>query len=253
LARRYAARGRAILIGSALGLALQMSDAALADTGDCAAAAALAEQEYGLPSGLLSAIGRVESGRADPDTGRMTIWPWTTNAAGKGGYWPTREAAIAAVRQAQEGGTQSVDVGCFQVNLLHHPNAFQSLEQAFDPTANARYAARFLSALRQRTGDWSMAVMHYHSADPEIGPPYRDRVLAAWTQTGDGSCLGRWGAEGHPTLRDSNNSGCGIIQPVIYKELFGIHIWTPHNIDNRGAMSAVNTPSLPRIIYPNRT
>ena len=35
----------------------------------CRAAIAAAEREYGLPAGLLAAIGRVESGRRDPETG----------------------------------------------------------------------------------------------------------------------------------------------------------------------------------------
>ena len=38
-----------------------------------------------------------------------------------------------------------------QVNLMHHPNAFADLDEAFDPAANARYAVTFLSALYQQT------------------------------------------------------------------------------------------------------
>ena len=33
-----------------------------------------------------------------------------------------------------------IDVGCFQVDLFYHPYAFTSLEEAFDPDANARAA-----------------------------------------------------------------------------------------------------------------
>jgi hypothetical protein len=35
---------------------------------------------------------------------------------------------------------------------MHHKAVFQSLEEAFTPGANARYAAEFLKKLRKRTG-----------------------------------------------------------------------------------------------------
>jgi hypothetical protein len=84
------------------------------------------------------------------------------------------------VRDLLAGGTASIDVGCFQVNLRYHPDAFASLDEAFDPVANALYAARFLAGLRVRDGSWQAAVAAYHSATPEHGLPYRDRVLSAW-------------------------------------------------------------------------
>ncbi|WP_232479201.1 transglycosylase SLT domain-containing protein, partial [Roseomonas rosulenta] len=148
----------------------------------CRGAITTAEREAGIPTGLLQAIGRVESGRRDPDTGRVTPWPWTINAEGRGMYFPTREAAIAEVRQLQSRGVRIIDVGCMQVNLHHHPNAFPTLEQAFDPLANARYAARFLTELQSTRQDWARAAGHYHSQTPERAEPYRGRVLAAWAQ-----------------------------------------------------------------------
>ncbi len=71
-------------------------------------------------------------------------WPWTINVAGQGFFFPTKALAVTAVRELLASGVQSIDVGCLQVNLMFHPAAFASLEQAFDPMANARYAARFL-------------------------------------------------------------------------------------------------------------
>ncbi len=146
----------------------------------CRAAIATAERNRGIPAGLLQAIGRVESGRRDPATGHFAPWPWTINAEGRGMFFPTREAAIAEVRQLQARGVRLIDVGCMQVNLHHHPNAFAGLEQAFDPLANARYAAQFLSELRGAGGDWARAAGHYHSQTPERAEPYRSRVLSAW-------------------------------------------------------------------------
>jgi hypothetical protein len=79
---------------------------------------------------------------------------------------------------------RSIDIGCMQVNLLHHPQAFASLEAGFDPTKNVAYAVRFLRELHARTGDWNQAVAMYHSATPERGLIYQQRVMAALSGTG---------------------------------------------------------------------
>jgi hypothetical protein len=150
--------------------------------GLCRTAIAAAERAANIPPGLLHAIGRVESGRRDPDSGAFGPWPWTVNAEGRGQFFPTREAAIAAVRQLQAQGVRSIDVGCMQVNLRHHPNAFASLEEAFDPAANARYAARFLTELHAARNDWLRAAAHYHSHTPQFADAYRARVEAAWPE-----------------------------------------------------------------------
>jgi hypothetical protein len=148
----------------------------------CDAAIAAVEREAGLPPRLLAAIGRVESGRRDPVTGAVTAWPWTINAEGRGSFFPDKAAAIAAVRALQAQGVRSIDIGCMQVNLRHHPQAFASLEDAFDPLANARYAARFLTELKSSRPDWMAAAAAYHSQTPEYAEPYRARVAAAWAQ-----------------------------------------------------------------------
>ncbi|WP_372621359.1 lytic transglycosylase domain-containing protein [Falsiroseomonas sp.] len=148
----------------------------------CRAAIQAAERAAGIPAHLLTAIGRVESGRRDPETGTFHPWPWTINAEGRGQFLPTKAAAIAAVQALQARGVRSIDIGCMQVNLRHHPDAFPSLDAAFDPATNARYAARFLTELRQSRGDWQAAAAAYHSHTPEFAEPYRARVLAAWAQ-----------------------------------------------------------------------
>ncbi len=146
---------------------------------DCERAGAAAEVEAGLPSGLLLAIGKVESGRFDPLLERRTPWPWTIDLAGTPLYFANATDAVAAARALRESGL-SRDVGCFQISLLYHPNAFASLAEAFDPAANARYAARFLTELYARTGSWREVAALYHSATPALGEPYAARVLAMW-------------------------------------------------------------------------
>jgi hypothetical protein len=142
----------------------------------CMAAITTAEQKHGIPAGLLMAIGRLESGRPDRATGAVQPWPWTINAAGRGFYFESQVQAVAFVQDTQKNGTASIDTGCMQVNLQQHPNAFRTLEDAFDPRINADYAATFLADLHRETGDWGTASGFYHSRTPELAGPYQTAV-----------------------------------------------------------------------------
>ena len=139
-----------------------------------------AERAAGLPPQVLGAIGVVESGRVDPRTGLAAPWPWTINVAGVGHVFDNAADAIAAVQAAQAAGVQSIDVGCMQINLMHHPHAFATLQDAFDPAANVRYAAGFLARLHGQTGNWGAAIAAYHSATPALGLPYARTVALVW-------------------------------------------------------------------------
>jgi hypothetical protein len=146
----------------------------------CASAAAIEERASRIPRGLLAAIAVTETGRWDSERGARFAWPWTINAEGQGHFFPNKAAAVAAARALQARGVRSMDVGCMQVNLYHHAQAFRDLNEAFDPASNAAYAARFLSDLHEDTGAWHLAAGRYHSATPEHGVPYRARVMKAW-------------------------------------------------------------------------
>lgn len=155
----------------------------------CRRAIRAAEPGSGLPPGLLLAIALVETGRADPRSGRFEPWPWSWNAEGEGHAAPTREAALADVGEFLASGRRSVDIGCMQINLLHHPTAFASPAEGFDPAANIRYAIGFLKELRARTGNWAEAIAQYHSGEAERGSAYHRRVIlarlgAAWAGGG---------------------------------------------------------------------
>ncbi len=67
-----------------------------------------------------------------------------------------------------------------QINLKHHPDAFASLEDAFDPATNVAYGADFLKALHDQANGWLAAARRYHSATPEKGQAYGELVLANW-------------------------------------------------------------------------
>ncbi len=144
----------------------------------CMAAISAAERSHGIPTGLLMAIARVESDRPDPNTRLVQPWPWTINVGGKGFFFETRLQAITYVEDVQRTGTTSVDTGCLQVNLQQHPEAFRSLDEAFDPRFNADYGARFLAELFHKTGDWGVASGYYHSRTLELSLPYRVSVAA---------------------------------------------------------------------------
>jgi hypothetical protein len=148
--------------------------------GVCEKAVAAASAGHQLPPGLLSAIATVESGRLDPRTGTVKPWPWTIDADGTGSMYDSEQSAIQAAAAFEAAGVTSLDIGCLQVNLAQHPDAFQSLAQAFDPAANAQYAASFLSGLEQKFGNWPQAVAAYHSQTPALGQPYAAKVYAAW-------------------------------------------------------------------------
>ncbi len=148
----------------------------------CEQAIAKAEVIGHTPPGLLAAIGQVESGRPDPQTGAVRPWPWTIDADGVGQFFATKAQAIAAVTALQARGVRSIDIGCMQVNLMHHPDAFTSLDQAFDPASNTVFAVRFLDALYRNTGSWPKSIAAYHSETPQIAEDYQRRVLVTWQQ-----------------------------------------------------------------------
>jgi hypothetical protein len=187
-------RGYALTRALAIaGLALLLPLAAAAETEQtpvkkvspwslCAKATNLIERQDGIPRQLLRAISKVESGRFHAKKQIVMAWPWTVMAEGRGRYLPTKSAAIAEVEGLRARGVRNIDVGCMQVNLYYHPDAFADLNQAFDPVANVAYAASYLKALEIEQGSWAKAVAHYHSADPGRYRQYRLKVHVAWRQ-----------------------------------------------------------------------
>jgi Transglycosylase SLT domain len=114
-------------------------------------------------------------------------WPWTVNNAGDGRYFASKAEAIAHVERLRQAGERNIDVGCMQINLMHHPEAFASLDEAFEPGRNVAYGARFLGDLREETRSWERAVERYHIADAERGRAYREKVYQRWADAGSGA------------------------------------------------------------------
>lgn len=146
----------------------------------CKMAAHQSERKFNIPRNLLRAISLTESGRWNPEDKANIAWPWTVASGAAGEFFPTKSAAIRHVRDLQAQGVTNIDVGCMQINLRYHPEAFNSLDEAFDPYQNTQYAGEFLSRLFKTTKSWTQAASHYHSNDPSKNMYYREKVLGYW-------------------------------------------------------------------------
>ena len=162
------------LLGSKLHASTHFSDLNVCET-----VALEAENAFNLPSGILTSIARVESGRKT-DTGVYRAWPWTINDNGKGLFFDTRKSAVDYIVKQKEFDNTRIDIGCMQISVKWHSHAFSSPESMLDPYTNIAYAAVFLEELYQTHGDWELAIKYYHSADTKKNIPYLQKVNAVW-------------------------------------------------------------------------
>lgn len=227
----------ALLLGVAFNASAHAQPAVDATGADpvCEQAGHQAERAYNLPSGILLAIGRVESGRWDPIQRRIVPWPWSVDANGDGKLFDSKAEAVTRTAALRASGTPNIDVGCFQIDLTSHPDAFATLDQAFDPFSNADYAGHFLVSLHARTGTWDDAVAAYHSMQPDRGTAYRQRVFADWA------------------LTDRITGPTSVPGPLVVKFASGasMRIWTPGNatpVANSTTLSSDTVVALPRVI-----
>ncbi len=147
------------------------------DTDLCLLATTRMESKYRIKPHLLQTISSVETGRWDYKKAKFISWPWTINANGKGRHFKTKEEAVAAVKRLQANGVESIDVGCMQISLKYHNNAFKSIEDAFEPEKNVEYSAKFLRKLYNQRKDWTKAAMAYHSKIPSKGLRYKQKLI----------------------------------------------------------------------------
>lgn len=144
------------------------------DASVCARAISHHTKGKGIDADIAMAVGLTEAGRF-LDSGILAIWPWTANAAGEGRFFETKKDAIDWVRKKMDAGVDSIDVGCMQVNLRWHPEAFGSLEEAFEPSINVAYGVDYLAQWVTRHGT-EEGVGRYHSAKAE----HQERYLASF-------------------------------------------------------------------------
>lgn len=168
------------LMGACLSISAEASTKPSKNIDLCKSAAHASERKYNIPRNLLRAISLTESGRWVKEDKANIAWPWTVASGKAGEFFPTKSEAIRHVRDLQAQGVTNIDVGCMQINLRYHPEAFKNLDDAFDPYLNTNYAGDFLARLFKETKSWSAAAGRYHSADPDRGLYYKEKVLGFW-------------------------------------------------------------------------
>ena len=139
------------------------------------------EKVYQIKQHMLTTISNVETGRWNAEKKQKYAWPWTVNAQGKGTFFKSKAEAVREVKRLQAQGVKSIDVGCMQINLAYHPDAFASVEDAFDPQKNAEYGAKFLKSLYENNSkDWIKAAMAYHSSIPTKALKYKKKIVSTY-------------------------------------------------------------------------
>jgi len=137
--------------------------------------------EYGIPYTILYAIALAESGRSLNDNSIRRPWPWALNVAGRGYYYPSRQAAWDALNRFIDRGERSIDIGLMQVNWKYHKDKLGNAWQALDPYHNLRIAAVILQDCFKQRRDWWASVGCYHSpANVARSQSYRLRVVDHW-------------------------------------------------------------------------
>ncbi len=161
---------RFVTLAVAFSVLAPIPGVARAENRICDVAATKAAQQFDIPTDVMRAITRVETGRST-DAG-LEPWPWTVNMEGKGLWFKSKDRAMSYVFKAFKEGKRSFDVGCFQVNYRWHAKAFSSIDDMFDPTLNSEYAAKFLTKLFREHGSWTKAVGAYHSRTQSLSAIY---------------------------------------------------------------------------------
>lgn len=142
-----------------------LTDEAVAPAGTpraaCLDALRTTEARYGLPPGLLVAIGLNESG----------LHAHALNVSGRASFPESREEAERMLRAASNRGY--VMAGCLQINARVHA---RGEVWPLDPWAAADWAAQFLRSNYERTGDWAEVLRRWHGASPRNAGTYVCRV-----------------------------------------------------------------------------
>ncbi len=149
-------------------------DYELRESRKCSSMFSYFEKKHNLPANSLHAISLQETAKKHSWHNISVVWPWTVmnNKDGKGHHFKTQNEAMNYARMQFLAGNNNLDVGCMQINLKHHPDAFVSLEQAFSPRSNIAYGAQFLSENRKKLGSMEKAIGRYHSATEHLAAKY---------------------------------------------------------------------------------
>jgi len=128
------------------------------------------EFENQIPSGLLQAIAKVESG----------YHPYAVNVAGRPVIAKNIIQATAVIEEALSSGIQNIDIGLMQINYRWHGEKFQSYTEMLNPKTNIKYAGALLAGLYRQHGSWHKAIRYYHSANSVHHRKYSRKITIEW-------------------------------------------------------------------------
>lgn len=136
------------------------------------------EKRHQIPQDTLYSISLRETQKAHSKHRIGITWPWTitVNPSGKGYHFKNKTEAIKFAKEQLQSGKGSIDVGCMQINLKYHLDAFASVEQALSPQNNVEYGAKFLKEKYEQHGDWQKAIGAYHSSSSDKAYIYHAMV-----------------------------------------------------------------------------
>jgi hypothetical protein len=154
------------------------TDPEILESSKCSNIFSYFEKRYNIPKDTLHSISLRETQKAHSKHKIAIVWPWTitVNPTGKGYHFKSKNEAIKFAKAQLATGKGSIDVGCMQINLKHHPDAFNSIEQAFSPRSNVAYGAKFLKEKYTQHGKWKSAIGSYHSSSPDRAEAYHAMV-----------------------------------------------------------------------------
>ena len=152
------------------------ADREIMESKKCSSMFSYFENRYNLPKDILHSISLQETRKPHSRHQIGVVWPWTINVEGKGFHFRTKKDAIRFVKDQLKEGKTSIDIGCMQINLKYHPDAFTSLDQAFSPRRNIAYAAQLLQSHYKRLRSWDKAVGQYHSSTHDRASNYQASV-----------------------------------------------------------------------------
>ncbi|MBE7246212.1 MAG: transglycosylase SLT domain-containing protein [Actinomycetospora chiangmaiensis] len=167
-----------------LATAAFISSAVPAAANVCEAEMGRASARYGVPLGVLYAVGLTETGK------RGSLQPYAMNIEGTAYFGTGPRDVMTHFAEARRRGVRLIDLGCMQINHHYHGGKFGSVEAMIEPRANVEYATQFLKELKQREGSWTMAVARYHAGPHNNAAQkvYICRVMTNMVATG----FGQW-------------------------------------------------------------
>ncbi|TIV11207.1 MAG: lytic transglycosylase domain-containing protein, partial [Mesorhizobium sp.] len=95
---------------------------ASAATNPCEPEILRAADRYGVPAGILYAVGLTETGK------KGSLQPNALNIEGKAVFPRSRDEALVTFENARREGKTLIDLGCMQINQHYHGDHFRSVE-----------------------------------------------------------------------------------------------------------------------------